>query len=102
MFKKQIMTLTVGAVLMPAAVFAQEDYTAYKSDATVQALGSFVKQTTQDGINQVATNSSGVLATYRFWFDSHSGVEANYAWTSNTEKYDTFGVDTNSNEASAA
>lgn len=102
MFKKQFMTLTVGAVLIPAAAFAQEDYTAYKSDVTVQALGSFVKQTTQNGINQNATNSSGVLGTYRFWFDRHSGVEANYAWTENTEKYNTFGVDTNSHEVSAA
>ena len=66
MFKKQIMTLTVGAVLMPAAVFAQEDYTAYKSDATVQALGSFVKQTTQDGINQVDDQTT----TARAFIDS--------------------------------
>jgi opacity protein-like surface antigen len=74
-------------VLMSAAAFAQEDYTAYKSDASVQALGSFVKQTTQAGIKQDATNSGGVLGTYRFWFGRHNGVEANYAWTTNTEKY---------------
>jgi outer membrane immunogenic protein len=94
--------LTFGAVLMSAAAFAQEDYTTYKSDVTVQALGSFVKQTTQDGIKQDATNSGGVLGTYRFWFDRHNGVEANYAWTKNTEKYNTFGVDNNSHKISAA
>ncbi len=102
MFKKQFMALTFGALLMSAPVFAQEDYTAYKSDVTVQALGSFEKQTTQDGTKQDATNSSGVLGAYRFWFDRHNGVEANYAWTSNTEKYNTFGVDNNSHEVSAA
>jgi hypothetical protein len=102
MFERQFMTLTCGAVLMSAAVFAQEDYTAYKSDVTAQGLGSFMKQTTQDGIKQEATNSGGVLGTYRFWFNSHNGVEANYAWTTNTEKYDSFGVDNNSHEVSAA
>ena len=66
MFKKRFMTLTCGAVLMSAVAFAQEDYIAFKSEASVQALGSFVKQTTQDGIKQDATNSAGVFGTYRF------------------------------------
>lgn len=102
MFNRNFMILTCGTVLSSAAAFAQEDYTAYKSEVTVQALGSFVKQTTQDGIKQDATNSGGVLGTYRYWFDRHNGVEANYAWTQNTEKYDQFGVNTNSHEVSAA
>ena len=102
MFKRKFMTFTCGAVLMSAAAFAQEDYTAYKSDASVQALGSLVKQTSQNGIKQDATNSGGVLGAYRFWFKRHSGVEANYAWTSNTEKYNKFGVNNNSHEISAA
>ena len=102
MFKRQFIMLTCGAVLLSAAAFAQEDYTAYKSNVTVQALGSFVKQTTQDGIKQDASNSGGVLGTYNFWFDRHNGVEANYAWTTNTEKYNGLGVDNNSHEVSAA
>jgi outer membrane immunogenic protein len=102
MFNGKFMTLACGAVLMSAAAFAQEDYTAYKSDVSVQALGSFVKQTTHDGIKQDTTNSSGVLGTYRFWFDRHNGVEANYGWTQNTEKYDLSRVDSNSHEMSAA
>jgi len=102
MFKRQFMTLTCGALLLSAAAFAQEDYTAYRSDASVQALGSFVKETTENGNKQDATNSGGVLGTYRFWFNSHHGVEANYAWTTNTEKYNKFGVKNNSHEVSAA
>jgi outer membrane immunogenic protein len=102
MFKSQLPTLIFGIVLTSTTVFSQEDYTANKSDVTVQGLGSFVKQTTQNGITQKATNTGGVLATYRFWFDRHSGVEANYAWTPNTEKYNQFGIDDNSHEISAA
>jgi outer membrane immunogenic protein len=102
MFKNQFSTLMLGVVLTSAAAFAQEDYTAFKSEATVQGLGNFVKQTTQDGIKQDATNSGGVLATYRFWFNRHNGVEANYAWTNQTEKYNQFGIDNNTHEISAA
>jgi outer membrane immunogenic protein len=104
MFTNTFAALALGIGLISATAFAQEDYTTYKSDVTVQALGSFVKQTTQNGIRQDATNSSGVLGTYRFWFDRHSGIEANYGWTRNTEIYNqNYGrVNTNSNELSAA
>ena len=102
MLKNKFTALAFGAALIAGTAFAQEDYTSYKSDVTVQMLGSLVKSTTQGGIKQDATNSGGVLATYRFWFNRHSGVEANYAWTSNTEKYNKFGVDNNSHEISAA
>lgn len=102
MFNKQFVALALGAGLMSISAMAQEDYTRYKSDVTVQALGSFVKQTTEKGIQQDATNSGGVLASYRYWVNRHSGVEANYGWTTNTEKYNKFGVDNNSHELSAA
>ena len=102
MFKKQFMRLLCGAALMAVCALAQEDYTRFKSDATVQGIGSFVKQTTQNGIKQEATNTGGVLGTYRFWFDRHNGIEANYAWTQNTEKYNLSAVDSNSHEISAA
>jgi outer membrane immunogenic protein len=102
MLKNQLAAFTVATALTSFTAFAQEDYTRFKSEASVQALGSFVKQTTQDGIDQNATNSAGVLATYRYYFSRHHGVEANYSWTSNTQTYTGFGADTNSHEISAA
>src|SRR5258708_40100384 len=51
MLKNQLAAFTVATALMSFTAFAQEDYTRFKSDASVQALGSFVKQTTQDGID---------------------------------------------------
>jgi opacity protein-like surface antigen len=83
--------------LLPA--FAQE-YS--KQDVTVQALGSFVKSTWDKGVEQTATNSGGVLASYRYFFNKNSGVEVNYAFTTNTQSYSGLGVDTHSSEASAA
>ena len=102
MFKNQLSAFTIAAVLTSLTAFAQEDYTRFKSEASVQALGSFVKQTTQNGVDQGATDSAGVLATYRYFFSRHHGVEANYSWRSNTETYTGFGVGTNSHEISAA
>jgi outer membrane immunogenic protein len=102
MLTSRIAALTVATLLMSLTVFAQEEYTGFKSEATVQALGSFVTQTTQNGIQHGATDSSGVLATYRYYFDRHNGVEVNYAWTSNTENYNAFGLDNNSHEFTAA
>lgn len=86
---------------MTAAAFAQEENVAYKNDAAVQAFGSFVKSTNQNGIEQSATNSGGVLASYRFFFNNHNGVELNYGYSQNTQNYTVLGVDSRSHEASA-
>jgi hypothetical protein len=102
MFTNRTAILTVTTVLTSLTAFPQEEYTRFKSEASVQALGSFVKQTTENGIQQGATDSSGVLATYCYYFDRHNGVEVNYGWTSNTQTYNGLGVDSSSNEISAA
>jgi outer membrane immunogenic protein len=102
MFKNQLAAFTIATVMTSLTAFAQEDYTRFKSEASVQALGSFVKQTTQNGVQQDASSSAGVVATYRYYFDRHNGVEANYSWTSNTQSYHRVGVDSNSHEISAA
>ena len=102
MFKNQLSGFAVVAVLTSVTAFAQEDYTRFKSEANVQALGSFVKQTTDNGVDQGATDTAGVLATYRYYFSRHHGIEANYSWKSNTQTYTGFGADTDSHEISAA
>jgi opacity protein-like surface antigen len=94
-------TITCG-VLISIPGLAQEDYTSYKMDGTVQALGSFVKSTTDNGVQEKASKSGGVLGTYRYYFNRHMGVEVNYGYTLNTEKYNGNGVNTNSHEVSAA
>jgi outer membrane immunogenic protein len=102
MFKNQLAAFTIATGLTSFTALAQEDYTRFKSEASVQVSGSFVTQTTQNGVQHGTTDSSGVLATYRYYFDRHNGVEVNYAWTSNTENYNAFGADNNSHEVSAA
>lgn len=86
---------------MPA--LAQEGY---RSEASVQAFGSFVKSTTENGVPQGATNSGGVLATYRLFFTDHHGVEVNYGYSLNTQTYGLaaglLGVKANQHEVTAA
>ena len=103
--KYTLVGVMLGAALMSPA-FSQEGPFANKSDVTVQALGSFVKSTTANGIDQNATNSGGVLASYRYFFNNHHGVEVNYAYALNTQSYGLgggpLGLKTNSHEVSAA
>jgi len=77
-----------------------------RSEVSVQAFGSFVKDTTQDGIRQSATNSGGVLASYRFFFSNSHGVEVNYGYSRNTQNYGLtdglLGVKSDQHEFSAA
>jgi opacity protein-like surface antigen len=102
MFGNKFAAAMVVAALSSISGFAQEENVAYKNDVAVQAFGSFVKSTTQDGIQQSASNSGGVLGSYRFFFGNNHGVEMNYGYSLNTQNYAGQGVTSYSHEASAA
>jgi opacity protein-like surface antigen len=103
MFHKSLLTLfMVSAASIALPAYAQSDE-AGRQEVTVQALGSFVKTTTQNGIDNTASNSGGVLGSYRFFFSTHHGVEGNYGYSRNTQNYTSgIGVRTNSHEVSGA
>lgn len=92
-----------GGALAALPVLAQE---AGRSEVSVQAFGSFVKGTTDNGVRQDATDSGGVLANYRFFFSRHHGVEGNYGYSLNTQRYGLttgpLGVKANQHEISGA
>lgn len=101
-------TISFAAILLGGSLAAlpalgQE---AGRSEVSVQALGSFVKSTTDNGVQQSATNSGGVLANYRFFFSNNSGVEVNYGYSLNTQTYGlpagAFGVKAHQHEVTAA
>lgn len=105
MFRNSLLTLLVAGATMALPALAQSE-DGGRQEVSVQALGSFVKTTTQNGIDNTATNSGGVLASYNYLFSSHSGVEANYGYTENTQSYSlptgAVGVKTRSHEVSGA
>jgi len=100
---KSLATILMGAALVSAPAFSQE---LNRSEVSVQAFGSFVKTTTDNGVQQSATNSGGVLATYRFFFSQSHGVEVNYGYSLNTQNYGLesgpLGIKSDQHEFSAA
>jgi opacity protein-like surface antigen len=105
MSAKNIFVRLVAGAALTLPAFSQGETPVYKNEASVQALGSFVKNTTDNGIEQKATHSGGVLANYRYFFNEHHGVEFNYGYTLNTQSYGLggapVGVKTYSHEVSA-
>ena len=103
--KKFVIASFVSIASMALPAFSQSE-TPGKNEVSVQAFGSFVKSTTNNGIENQATNSGGVLGSYRYFFNAHSGVEANYGYSLNTQNYGltngVLGVKNYSHEISAA
>jgi opacity protein-like surface antigen len=103
--KKLVVSWIVGIASGALPAFSQSE-NPEKNEVSVQAFGSFVKSTTTNGIENKATNSGGVLGSYRYFFNAHNGVEANYGYSLNTQTYGStsglLGVKSYSHEVSAA
>src|SRR5579863_6319559 len=103
--KKNVITTALGIAMIALPAFSQSEEPG-KNEVSVQALGSFVKSTTSDGIRNSATNSGGVLVNYRRFFNDHNGIEVNYGYALNTQNFlspiGESGVKTNSHEVSGA
>ena len=103
--KRSVFTWIVGIASMALPAFSQSE-NPEMNEVSVQAFGSFVKSTTNNGIENNATNSGGVLGSYRYFFSAHNGVEANYGYSLNTQSYSStngaLGVKSYSHEISAA
>ena len=96
----------LASVALPAFSQSENPEASLNNEVSVQAFGSFVKSTTDNGIQNKATNRGGVLGSYRYFFNAHNGVEADYGYSLNTQSYGStsgvFGVQSYSHEISAA
>jgi len=105
MLRKSVLMFMASAASIALPAYAQPEE-AGRQEVAIQAFGSFVTTTTQNGIDNTATNSGGVLASYRFFFSKHHGVEANYGYARNTQSFTSsagaLGVKTDSHEVSGA
>jgi len=94
--------LMAAALTVP--VMAQEE--AGRMDFGISAIGGFPSGSSGNGVSQSGTSSGGVLATYRFFFTSHHGVEADYGYTRDTQQFNApsglAGVETDMHEFSAS
>jgi outer membrane immunogenic protein len=102
-FSSTLSGILLAGALSVGPAFSQE---IYKSEASVQFFGTFVSSTWYQGVQQTATDSGGVLASYRFFFNDYNGVELNYGFAPGTQKYTYFsnviGTRADSDEATAA
>jgi outer membrane immunogenic protein len=101
--KATLIVLAAGLTVLPA--FGQEEST-HRQDVTVLGFGDFLKSTTSNGVRNDSENTGGVLASYRYFFNQHNGVEANYAFSKFTDRYGVgstlTSLETRSHEMSAA
>lgn len=106
MFQKSLLTMLMAGVAAIALPMYAQSEEGGRQDVAVQAFGSFVTTTTQNGVDNSASNSGGVLASYRFFFSRHHGVEADYGYALNTQSYNgstgAVGVKSYSHEVSGA
>jgi opacity protein-like surface antigen len=75
--------LTVGVALLSVAAMAQEN----RSEVSIQGTGFFTNSTTGNGTAYSATDSAGVLGTYRYHLNRWISVEGAYGFDLNTQKY---------------
>jgi len=76
--------IAVGIVLCTSlAASAQEN----RSEISVQGSGLFTRSTTGNGTSYGATESGGILGTYRYHLNRWISVEGAYGYSSNTQKY---------------
>jgi opacity protein-like surface antigen len=102
---KTFLGLMGSLALFSLPAFSQDEgYSRHEFSA--QAFGSFVTSTNNNSVQQSATNSGGVLGSYRYFFNRNNGVEVDYGYSLNTQNYgfsgDSFGVPSYSHEVSAA
>jgi opacity protein-like surface antigen len=83
--KISLAAIFTGSLLICFPAFSQDE--GGRSEVSAQFLGSFGYSSSQNGVNQSSSDTGGVLASYRFFFTKHQGVEANYAYSRNTTSY---------------
>ncbi len=80
---KSIGVALLMAVYLSLAASAQEN----RSEVSLQGGGLFPKSTSGNGTSYSATESGGVLGTYRYHLNHWISVEGAYGYNMNTEKY---------------
>ena len=106
MFQKGLSVILIAGLALVALPAAAQTDDFARQDVAVQAMGSFSKTTTHNGVDHSTSDSGGVLVSYRYFFSKHHGVEGDYAYTLDTQRYalstGSLGVRTNSHEVSGA
>jgi opacity protein-like surface antigen len=103
MIRKLVVATILGILAAASGAMAQEGRW---QEIGVQGTGFFTKDSTGNGINQHATDTGGVLVSYRYHFNRWLAADASYGYIRNTQQNFTssgpFNVQANVHEATGA
>ena len=77
------MMLLCALVLSSITLFGQES----RQDASVSTFGLFAPDVTGNAVHLKSTRTLGFLGSYRYLLTPRSGLEANYGFAQNSDKY---------------
>jgi opacity protein-like surface antigen len=76
-----IVAVLFAALLLTSPSLAQETL---RNEVSIQGTGFLTRDSESSGIRQHTTDSGGLLASYRFHFNSWLGADGSYGYTRNT------------------
>ena len=76
-----------GVVSLGLLVTGAQAQEGSHNDVSVSATGIFQKSATGNGVTQTASQEPGLLATYRYFFTDHQGLEFDYGFTRFNQQY---------------
>ncbi len=104
--KKILLSGLAGALALLAPAAMAQDEEAGRHEVVVQGTGFFTKDSQGNGISQHSTDTGGVLASYRFYFNRWLAADASYGYARNTLQNSTitgpFNIQSNIHEATGA
>jgi opacity protein-like surface antigen len=92
-------TIVAGLMSLGLLVSGAQAQEESHNDITVSAFGIFQQNNNGNGINQSATDSTGVLATYRHFFTDHQGVEIDYGFGNFNQQFSAAAITTGTSAA---
>ena len=102
---KLLLSGLLGAVLLLASSARAQDEVGHH-EVSVQGTGFFTKDSQQNGTFQHATDTGGLLVSYRLHINAWLAAEASYGYDRNTQENFTpgsaFGIQTNVHQATGA
>ena len=80
---KHTAILLTGLFLICACGIAS----AQQTDISANVLGVYTREASGSGLHETATKSLGMLLSFRHFPQQHNGLEVNYAYTKNSQRY---------------
>jgi len=85
-------TVLAALVCLGSVVGVAQAQEGNRNEFGVSALGIFQQNSTGNSIKQSAEGTPGVLFSYRYFFNAHSGLELNYGYSRFDQQFTSLGA----------